>query len=416
MLGEILEDQDHSQFREDRVFLSSQQSGGEETDTNDTRRAKLSIRSRPPRLLESAVLCYFSMLLLRLPVLSSDLRSWIISDNFPYMHATKYLPLEMKQRLPDRLRYSLEPPADPHKLEHLHTTAMALAASYQTSFGMIIPGLNTPLILHKMIKTLCLPLCIYTGTERLAALLNLKFDFSRAMGKKIYISQHPEIALICAVIITTKLFFPMDEHRRYSTSTSEPAGLSINWPHWFQQFSASQKSSEPRSAEQQNASNAAHLATTEHDVFNMSTKQMDDYLDWFARTGWLDEEDAEVGKEKDYRHALYKMFPLDIPEQEESSSNTRERANLESIRAVHGTLRPNLVVEADEDEKVTGKSKVLRPGSKYRRYRSKEEMPETARIFYKAAGELVNLELDDIVLAVLQLEFRLGEWVDKQRK
>lgn len=419
MLNDMLEvqDQDQIQFMEVREFLSSEQTSGEDIETHDTRRAKLRIRTSLPRLIESAVLCYFAALLLRLPILSSDIRSWVISDEFPYMHAMKYLPLKMKQRLPDHLRYSLEPQADPHKLEQFHTMAMTLAAYYKTSsFGMTIPGLNVPLVLHKMIKTLCLPLCVYTGTERLAKLLDLKFDFSHALSKKIYISQHPEIALLCAVVITTKLFFPLDEHRRFPTTTTEPAGMTLDWPTWFQQYSASQRSSEPRSAEQQNSSNAAHLATTEHDVFNMSTREMDDYLDWFARTGWLDEEDAEVGTEKDYRGALYKMFPLEIPEQEITSSDTREKANLESIRAVHASLFPNLVVGIEAIGRPTGKAKVLRPGSKYKRYRSKEEMPENAKIFYKAAGELVTLELDDVVLAVLQMEFRLGEWVDKQRK
>ena len=220
MLQGLLQDAD--QETSSQPFFSSQQTSGEETDQEDTRRAKLSIRGKAPKLIESVVLCYMALLLLRLPILSSDIRTWVASEDFAYLNALKHIPQEMKQRLPGHLRIALEPRVDPHKLQRFHVMTMTLAAAFQTSYSMELPAINHPLLLLRCIKELCLPLVVYSGTEKLIKLLELRFDFSAAMQRKIRLSQHPEITLMCAIIITTKLFFPFDDIRRHQPLQQSP--------------------------------------------------------------------------------------------------------------------------------------------------------------------------------------------------
>lgn len=409
MLHEVLEDKD--QQISSQTFFSSQQqqSSAEETDQEDTRRAKLRIREKAPKLIESVVLCYLALLLLRLPVLSSDIRAWVASEDFAYLNAFKHIPQEMKQRLPAHLRTALEPTVDPHKLQRFHVMTMTLAAAYQTSYIMEIPAINHPLLLLRCIKELCLPLVIYAGTEKLVKLLDLRFDFSVAMNRRIRLSEHPEISLMCAIIITTKLFFPFDELRRHPTTATEPAALKLDWTNWEEHYHAGSTTGlgEKPSREQ----DEAILATEEADVFGMSNQDMDAYLDWFSRTGWLDEEDAKQGREADYKTALYAMFPVQPRTSTTINNSDHEAERLERIKAVQASLRPSLVVEEGEEG-----SGILRPGERYKRYRSIEQMPRLAKVFFEAAGRLVNLDLKDIVKAVLQVEMKLGGWAEKKRK
>jgi len=408
LLHDVLEDKDEQTATQ--TFFSSQQAdGGEETDQEDTRRAKLRIREKAPKLIESVIICYLGLLLLRLPVLSSDIRGWVAREDFAYLNAFKHIPQEMKQRLPVPLRRSLEPSVDPHKLQQFHVMTMTLAAAYQTSYSMVIPAINYPLLLLRCVKELCLPLVIYSGTEKLIKLLNLDFDFSVALKRKIFLSQHPEIKLMCAIIITTKLFFPFDDLRRHPTTATEPAALKLDWAKWAEHYRST--STIGFDEQQRKDSDEAILATTESDVFGMSNQDMDAYLDWFARTGWLNEEDAKQGREADYKTALYAMFPLQSPSTTTNNDGDHEAEKLERIKAVQASLRPNLVVEAGQEG-----SGILRPGERYKRYRSIEQMPRLAKVFFEAAGRMVNLELQDMVTAVLQVEMKLGNWAEKKRK
>ena len=461
MLSDFLSDPNPSQ---PLSLFSSQQTTASDTEPDnptDTRAAKLRIRQRPPKLIESAVLCYFAIILLRLPVLSSDIRAWITSSKeLPYLQATKHLPPSMLHRLPDTLRQSFEPPADPHKLERFHSTAIALAASYQASFGMVIPPLNTNLLLLRIIRQLCLPLPIFQGVQRLAKILGTRFDFAAVASKKyVKVSEYPEVALMCAVVVTTKLFFPFDDRTRHPATSTEPAAMKMDWEAWGVQFAASQAQNAtaaasastssthdpdamPSAIAAASASSAKHLATTSSDVFSMTDAEVDSYLAWFAQSSWLSERDATQGREADYKTALYAMFPLDVPPRPDgrtgtgtgngnSNGNTHaddttpNMALLAPLIAVQASLRPALVVEdilppqpsshSSAKPSHHSRHRVLRPGSKYKRWRKWEEVPEVARTFVSAAGEMVSLGTEEIVVAVLQVEMRLEGWIRERR-
>ena len=454
MLSDLLSDADPSQ---PLSLFSSQQTTASDTETDhergsDTRRAKLRIRQRPPKLIESAVLCYFAILLLRLPVLSSDIRAWITSsEELPYLQATKHLPPSMLHRLPDTLRQAFEPPADPHRLERFHSTALALAASYQSSFGMVLPPLNHNLLLLRILRQLCLPLPVFQGAQRVAKMLDMRFEFAAVASKKyVKVSEYPEVALICAVVVATKLFFPFDDTTRHPVSATEPGAMKMDWEGWAVQFAASQAqtytstkttamhdpeaSPTPTPTSTATAtSNAAHLATTSADVFSMTDADLDSYLAWFAQSSWLSERDATQGREADYKTALYAMFPLDDPPSQagrtgngngDSDDTTPDMELLAPLIAVQASLRPTLVVEESSPPETNASGKqshnsplrVLRPGSKYKRWRSWDEVPELARTFVRAAGDMVSLGEEEIVLAVLQVEMRVEGWMRERRK
>lgn len=413
MLADLIDDKSLSSSQ---TLFSSQATAtsGDESDTVDTRRAKLRVRERLPKLIETAVLCYFTLVLHRLPVLSSDIRSWLSSPAFPYVNAMTFLPVEMTSPLSPDFRRTLEASREPpHTLEHFHRTTMVLASAYQSTFSITNwPPLDTPPLLLKIITALLLPIDVFPGAQRLAELLDMTFDFSVANQKRVRISEHPEIQLMCTIIITTKLFYPFDDIKRYPSSVNQPSALKLDWNEWEQNFLASK--AENQTPEQRKASNTVHLNTIEDDVPSMTGQQMDDYLDWFERTGWLNEDDAKQGREADYKKAVYAMFPREKTPQKNVVINT-EDSKLEHLKAVQASLSPVPVVEEVEDESVD-KKRVLRPGSKYERYRDVKKMPRLAKVFFEAAADLVSLSLDDMVRAVLQVEMKLGYEVDRKRK
>lgn len=85
------------------------------------------------------------------------------------------------------------------------------------------------------------------------------------------------------IVVATKLSQPIDNINRYPESDLDPNIVQIQWPKW------SQAMAEPPS---NGLKRGREIHVTDADVFGMSQKHMDDYMDFYQRT-WLDDRDPK---------------------------------------------------------------------------------------------------------------------------
>ena len=94
---------------------------------------------------------------------------------------------------------------------------------------------------------------------------------------------YPELALICLIVIATKLNHPFDSIIRIPESDSDPTTTKIDWSEWREIMSEKGSVGLKRGEE---------IKATDVDVSSMNAKKMDDYLDWYQKT-WLDDRDPK---------------------------------------------------------------------------------------------------------------------------
>jgi len=85
------------------------------------------------------------------------------------------------------------------------------------------------------------------------------------------------------IVVATKLSQPFDNVIRYPESESDPSIVQINWSQWAQAMA------EPAS---DGLRKGEEIHVTDADVFGMTEKQMDNYLDAYQRT-WIDDRDPK---------------------------------------------------------------------------------------------------------------------------
>jgi RNA polymerase I-specific transcription initiation factor RRN7 len=104
------------------------------------------------------------------------------------------------------------------------------------------------------------------------------------MNRKTYnVKAYPELALICLIVIATKLNHPFDSIIRIPESDSDPTTTKIDWSEWREIMSEKGSVGLKRGEE---------IKATDVDVSSMNAKKMDDYLDWYQKT-WLDDRDPK---------------------------------------------------------------------------------------------------------------------------
>jgi RNA polymerase I-specific transcription initiation factor RRN7 len=70
----------------------------------------------------------------------------------------------------------------------------------------------------------------------------------------------------------------------------------------------------------------------------------------------------------------------------------------------------------DDEEAEDFEGSILRPGSRYRYYRSVEDLPDVARKFHDEAATLVGMSLENLVKAVFAAERKVSRWSREERK
>lgn len=124
---------------------------------------------------------------------------------------------------------------------------------------------------------------VYPAVKRLQSLVGFTFEFPTSVSGRSRPLHLPEVQLITLIVISTKLFFPFDDMKRYPLSTREPSAQVLDWKLWAQV----QRHFDRRETVGGRIGKGNEILVTEKDVFNMTPAQLDEYMDWYE-TSWLD--------------------------------------------------------------------------------------------------------------------------------
>lgn len=238
--------------------------------------------------------------------------------------------------------------------------------------------------------------------------------------------------MIVLIVISTKLLFPIDDLKRYPTTAKEPAAQVMDWTLWAR----AQNNFDHDQPFGGKIGKKTAIQITDQDVLNMTSAQLDHYMDWYE-SSWLD-----TSKEP---NRIAEMFPISRAEQDiqptstavpepsstsitvdpapplaplapESPSTsgppppntTGDKLDL-LLQTVMQTLRARRVIPDDEE------ADHRRPGEWYHRYRWESHLSGPARTFYELAAQLAAVPLKTLVRAVTVVEFRIAQQ-DEERQ
>ncbi|KLJ10053.1 hypothetical protein EMPG_14534 [Blastomyces silverae] len=312
----------------------------EEEEENAYHRRRL---MESPKLIDSLALCYLGLMLLRVPLGVGVLESWILNDEIPLIRAIRFIPQDMKDRLPAAYHYALDTKNVPTG-NQLHRAIASLAVFYRKEFGVRIPPLNAPLMLFAYMKQLSLPLEPFPAIlNRLQHLAGFNFTYysslptaaassvsstattikgkpgtaRRRKRRKFQSINLPEVQLVSLLIIAVKLFYPFDDSlgeghgegegegegegrgggalsaeanvKRYPYSWRDPAAQIMDWEAWmgFQREFSDEGGDSLANVEGEKATTVKvkgrEIGIRAGDVFGMDGRQIDEYLDWYER-------------------------------------------------------------------------------------------------------------------------------------
>ena len=200
-----------------QVF-SSQSEGESGAETNGSRTTRGGRRRRNDvkvdgslNLADNLVLCYLGILLLRIPLSVADLVAHVNSGELPYYQASRYVPKNLRERLPGEYQGLLEPQTFLQP-QALHQKVLHTANVLQWDFGMSLPAINNPLLLHRWMKELALPIETFAATLRLARLLKVDLKLQvDPQASSSNLLRYPEVQLMALLVLSTKLLFPSDK-------------------------------------------------------------------------------------------------------------------------------------------------------------------------------------------------------------
>jgi RNA polymerase I-specific transcription initiation factor RRN7 len=277
------------------------------------------------------------------------------------------------------------------KLLHAVTSLILL---YNKDFGLVMPQLNLPAHLFRLMEELALPLEIYPTVRRLAAFMKLNFIYPEISKRQINVIDFPEAQVVACIIVVLKLFYGFDGTQRVPTTETSPGAAIIDWDEWEKIM----EDSDP--LEYQEA-----MQMTDREVIDLPDPKIDDYLDFFEEHFTIDDP-QDRDKDADFRKMMLGLFPLcsRSTNRRDIRGVTRTRKQ-ENVRAMQESLRPNRVISGIEEMELF--EKVARPGERYEVHRNIYQLRGHAEAFYKAVAHISGLPLKSIVRAVVHAENKL---------
>lgn len=443
MQGRVTYDSETDTEGQSQVFSS--QSEGESAGSQTTRgshRRRQAKTDGAINLSETLVICYIGTLLMRIPLTVVDLISRVDHGELLYYRAAREVPGNLRERLPGEFQVLLEPQTI-LQASTLHHRILDLCVLLNGEFGMVIPAVNHPLILYRWMQALALPIEVYAATQRLARILDV--DFTLRLGDKTNSSRvlrYPEVQLMSLLVVSTKLFFPIDDIDRHPVSANDLSALQMDWQEW----AAAQGSPVDDGDESGIIQNGKHdtapgltfpdaFSISESDCLAMGDEDLDRYMDWYQDNLASESirEHGRAGRDADFRRTLMRMFPTQSAPRPTVSSTAGESKGsgagggedtslarqasdtTQRLRRVQQALRPKkIAVSAVGDD--GQRDELARVGSFYRRHREAKELDGPARLLYTKAAALAGLSLESMTKAVFATERKLQMREERARK
>jgi RNA polymerase I-specific transcription initiation factor RRN7 len=356
----------------------------------------------------------------------------------------------MKDRLPSEYHLSLDT-IRILKQDDLQIAIYRLAQMYNTTFGMIMPPLNHNLLLLHYVRSLALPIEVYTMARRLNLITKYNFSYPDGTSTSTETTRRqattfPEAQLISLVVVTTKLLFPFDSDtvKRYPKEPNEPTTLRMKWSAWLAAKHSFDKAfPSDDTTDLDGLQPGAEIHVTDSDIFRMSDKQLDQYMDWYQRTWIKSSSDAgsqarqsqsQSQQESALDREILDMFPLHDGQEivktgaHDQQARLDEQSRLDArIREVQASLLPRRAISSEEE--VERGLELLRPGAMYPRYRHVEDLdldnkaaaaaaaePVVVRIFHEEVAQTACLSIKALVKAVNKSEQRIEHWLREKRR
>ncbi|KFX90695.1 hypothetical protein V490_06322 [Pseudogymnoascus sp. VKM F-3557] len=347
------------------------------------RHRKIAREKGLPKLIESLALCYMAMLLLRLPVSVGDLQKWAEQHEIPYFRVIQDIPADMRSHLPPKYYSALETRSSLRR-GRLQQCIGELMLNFTTNFNILFPPLNTPLLIFRFVKELCLPLEIYGSCFQLAEALGIRFQYPKILSRH-KLSEYPELQVAALVVISTKLLQPFDKMIRSPESLKDPSALRVDWDEWSGMVTEGGDSTVGQEAK-----------VSEADVFNMSGDMLDRYLDWYYRT-WSGGRDSKVSQQ------ILDLFPIE--DSPNLHDNYQEIATpmSEHLGRVQSRLKVQKPVSANDEQYV---ATINRPGACYTRWQRDGDLSANEKVFVAKTAENAGTTVDILIrttIAIMQI-------------
>ncbi|KFY52744.1 hypothetical protein V496_08235 [Pseudogymnoascus sp. VKM F-4515 (FW-2607)] len=345
------------------------------------RHRKIAREKGLPKLIESLALCYMATLLLRLPVSVGDLQKWAEQHEIPYFRVIRDIPADMKSHLPPKYYSALETRSSLRR-GRLQQCIGEMIQNFTTNFNILFPPLNTPLIIFRFVKELCLPLEIYGSCYQLAEALGIKFQYPKILSRH-QLSEYPELQVAALAVISTKLLQPFDNMIRSPESLRDPSALRVDWDEWGGMAS-----------EGSDATPGQEAKVTEADVFNMSGDMLDRYLDWYSKT-WSGEKDGKVSQQ------ILDLFPIEDTADLHEMDRGMPTSMFERLSSVQSMLKVQKPISVNDEQYV---ATINRPGARYTRWQRESDLSANERVFVEKTAENAGTTVDILIRTVYSLE------------
>ena len=411
---QLLSDKVEAPKEDDNTEFSSQATSEDNTEREEGKRGKCTGKTMPT-LIETLALCYLAAVVLRLSLSIGDLHRYAVREDLPLIRAVRSVPAPLKRRLPAEYLNALDT-VSPLQPDDLRKAVHRLYQIYEHNFQLKIPPLNTSLLLHKYIRRLALPVPAHQAVGKIAGVLSIDFSFpERQRRQRQKISDLPELALISLLVITVKLYYPFNATDLSVDALNHPALVNMDWDAWL----ISHTNHRSRLQDKDHLMRGSEVNVTEKDAMDMTDTQIDDYLDWYERT-WVDEERAQE-KPKGLPSALLDLFPIGRldgsqpkPYNFQDEIENECQSTMKLLTNIMGHLTVRSVVSDEQQDPAAESFKMV--GSKYKRYRSIEELAPPAKAFHEAVANTLAVQVETLLIAVLQMERRLVVWRAEQVK
>ncbi|KAK5045895.1 hypothetical protein LTR84_008681 [Exophiala bonariae] len=422
-----------------------------------------------PGLIDTVVLNYLAMILLRCPIELATLLSWIQAETIVYIRAIRFIPQGMKDKLPSEYHAALDTPTRLPGPDDLQLAVYRRAQMFDLFFGMVTPPLNHFPFFISYTRSLALPIEVYSLALRLNRITKYEFahleqpataagkakSISRRIPHRRHATSYPEAQIMSLIVVATKLLHPFDSATvtRHPESPNDLATLRMDWEVWL----AAKTEME---TEMENSLDSMkpgrEMSLTDADALSMTDTQLDQYLDWYQRM-WLNPSAGEQhshSQSQSHSHGqnqpqsqtqtqnqepntidqtILNLFPLPLLATAEktraehvAAAQQRETLLAKRIERVQASLSPVRAIAPAEEAK--HHTPILRPGAGYPRYRRVQDLNhrggieksatgvDAVRVFHDEAAHTACLSLAALLRAVARTEDLIEAWKRERRR
>ena len=398
--------------------------GGEDREeTKAEERKRHTFLRHAPKLVDTVVLQYLALLLMRHPVSLSTIHEWVQTEALPYVRAIRDLPSEIKVRLPPEYHLSFDT-TNILRREELQLAVHRNIKHFASDFSMTFPPMNWRPILLRWVQHLALPLQVYAMVKQLNDICAFDFTYNITSGTRRSAIGFPDAQLMALLVVSTKLLFPFDAGsvRRFPRATTEQGLIRIDWQNWL----AAKEWFDTAVDQEKEArlTRGKEMEIRDVDIMRLDEQGLDEYMDWYQRM-WVSDRVAQEAE--GVQKELLAMFPVKELQERDEIAETKRVAAIEKelrdqrLSMVLGGLKSRQVVTDKQLEEYEAQSgsvvpDILRPGMGYQVFQSVDSLDGVAKVFHEEAADMACLDLKGLLRAINLVESRVDKWRRGQKR